>query len=181
MRYVKGSKSEQCQCGVEEVGMWGRGQSVVEPHLTHIFWLERQARLLWLGNGKVALWSTGMTWLLSGEWWERGKGTGRGGAEYCQHLHVDSTQTNAHKVHRKSWPECIRFAFIFLFYFIYDFCCCCCCCLLWCFLCFSGLEFESLSKAHLTVQCECTHECFLEAPSSLPLLLPLPSLLFNVY
>lgn len=45
------------------------------------------------------------------------------------------------------------------------------------FLCFSGLEFESLSKAHLTVQCECTHECFLEAPLSLPL----PSLLFNVY
>lgn len=47
------------------------------------------------------------------------------------------------------------------------------------FLCLTGLAFESLSKAHLAVQCECTHECFSEAPS--PSSSTLPSLLFNVY
>lgn len=116
----------------------GRGQSVVEPQLTHIFWLERQARLLWLVYGKVALWSSGTTWLLSEECPE---GAGHGGGEgYYQHLHVDCTQTNTQrdtqKVHRKSWPECIRFCFMFLFYFIYNIGCCCffCCCLFWFFV-----------------------------------------------
>lgn len=177
MHYVRGGQNQN-SVNVEW-GLWGFVVSQWLSHSWPTFFGLRDRRDfydLYMGRwlyGRVARHDC---WVKSAQ---RGQDGGRG---YYQHLHVDCTQTNTQrdtqKVHRKSWPECIRFCFMFLFYFIYNIGCCCCC-LPWYFLCLTGLAFERLSKAHLTLQCECTHECFSEAPS--PSSSTLPSLLFNVY